>query len=741
MSTELRDKQLDAILLTRGPNLRGSASQLTSKWVELFAVSSTPDREEELFLSVLSANGLLTPDYHFSFPQTRAGTWSIIAFDQRFACKLYAGKRRDGVYEGYDPDEAALMSDEYWMYSRLLLEGGLKIPSKRSIRVIPNPSDRKRVYLFEVQEKIQGVDGLSLLRPHSQVDAPNPAVPRIIFEQTLRTLLPVLQRSQLCFGLDPHPANFIYDPNNLTETPTFIDLLPPRPKNGLDQRSLLQSSEAFYKRRLHLLYEPTGLVKYLYNAFAVADPTMSGYFAEQVLAFFRENDALYAAIRDYFCPDSLNERMRDWNYMQRIFRAMGRPERAQSFRGNSIYITRLPYYFIPEQVINDRRLDELDCRSRYWTELIKNYLGDSWSNDGTQVLSTRHPKVSINMTMTQKRSFNLRERIDDFERFSQLVEGDTECVIVIGHPLSVAAFEEIKVICSKATFPIKIIINKSSHPNISRNLATTVSTGEVRFITDDDCYVPCETFMGLYNRLIKNDNLVAVGTSSVNPDGKQHKPETRFPSQALGGSLLKVPGVHGMAFMIRGQYMDKYPIPPRIGKRGDWLPFFSMAQDEMGACVYDLSLPPIQHRFKAAEGNFSISRRKFAGFHAVLSMMHTLYEIGDQLKSGTTTDLYLRDHYLGETLDDTLQEEGLSVLWENLKAICTDINHFSYSPHQIYERMIGGLNQEDLGSRNRIMLRWAGRLYLRNQDLVKGAKTLTMELTGGQLHPPFWKYN
>lgn len=712
-------------------------------WNQLFNCKSSASEEQALFFSALSGSTLLPRNHDIFFPETRAGAWSIIAFDERSAYKLVAGKRKDGLYDGYPPDEARRLTDEYWRYSKLLADAGIQIPDQRTMSIIPSPLARGRVYLFEVQKRIHGVNGLTLLRDDRQNCAPNAATALIIFEQTLTVLLPLLRKADLGFGFDPHPANFIYDSVDLTRTPTFIDLLPPRPGNGSDyQKHLrLKNSDIFYRRRLHFLYEPAGLVKYLYNAFAAADPTRSEAFAKLILQILYKNGVFYQEIEDYFGMDRIGERSKDWSYMQRIFRAIGTPERGQSFQGNPVYLDRLPYYFTPVQAIGDQRLNELGCRSSFWTDLVQRYWGDSWSNVETLSLETAKPQISINMIMNQKRATNLEARIKDFERFQSLATGPIECVIAIGHPLTVAAFDEIKEICSKATIPITIILNKSPHPNISRNLATAASRGEIRFIIDDDCYVPDETFCGLYDRLAHNEEFIAVGASSVNPDGKQHKLERNFPSKSLGDGLVVVPGVHGMAFIIRGRYMDQYPIPPRVGKRGDWLPFFSLLQTEGGICVYDLSLPVTEHQLETTNNNSSISRRRFAGVHALLSMMHTLYETGVLLERGSRADSYLRNHYLGETLEGVRQEEWLSILWENLRAICTETNPFRYNSQQIYERMTEGLNQDALGRRNNIMLRWAGKLFLGNRSLVEEAKALMFELTSNQLLPPFHKFN
>lgn len=735
-------KGVDLVIPRRNPLVQASGSTSPySKWAELFASYPSAERERELFYSTLLNNGKLPQNNDLFFPVIRDGAWSIIALDEQFAYKLVVGKRRKGVYEGYDEDRAKLLVDEYHRYSELLSDAGIQIPSQRSIDVVCHPIDKDRVYLYEVQERIPGVNGLSLLRPNVQGQTLITVAQQAIFEQSLMVLLPILKNPSLSFGLDPHPANFIYDPENLTKAPIFIDLLPPRPSNGIDyQENLRLSADAFYRRRLHLLYEPAGLVKYLYNSFAVADPNLSGDFEKLTLVVLQQNGVLYEELAQYFNQDNVGERLKDWGYMQRIFMAIGRSERAQSFKGNSTHLSRLPYYFIPKPIVSDQRLDELGCRSNFWPRLIQEYLGDSWSNIAVASIGTDKPQISINMTIDQKRILNLPDRVKDFERFKKLATGAVECVITIGHPLTVSVFDKIKEICSGSPVSIKVVVNKSPKPNISRDLATAVSTGEVRFVLDDDCYVPNETFVGLYEKLVGNDQFIAVGTSSVNPDGTQHKPEEDFPSERAEEGLL-VSGIHGMAFMIKAQYMDQYPIPPRIGKRGDWLPFFSLLQNENGICVYDFSLPPIQHRFEVSDNNFSISRRRLAGLHAILSMMHTLYETGDLLISGSRADSYLRDHYLGETLEGAKKATWLPILWKNLQAICTGDDSFLYSTQEMYDRMTQGILSDDLGIKNSLMLRWAGKLYLRNKVLVEGSKKLMLELTSNQLLPPFHKFN
>lgn len=712
-----------------------------SKWAELFAGNSSAERERELFCLTLLNNGKLPQNNNLFFPTTREGAWSIIAYDEQFTYKLIVGKRRKGDYEGYEKGQAQLLLDEYHKYSEMLLDAGIQIPNQRSIDSVAQLSNPNKVYLYEVQEKIPGVNGLSLLRPNGQEHGLTIAAQQVIFEQSLMVLLPILKNRCLGFGLDPHPANFMYDPENLTKAPTFIDLLPPRPGNGIDyQENLRLSSDAFYKRRLHLLYEPAGLVKYLYNSFAVADPDLSGDFEKLTLATLQQNEVLYEELAQYFSQDNVGERLKDWGYMQRIFMAIGRPERAQSFKGVSTHLSRLPYYFIPKPIISDQRLGELSNSSNFWPRLIQKYLGDSWSNTATTFAGKDKPQISINMIMNQKRFLNLQDRLKDFERFKNLATGSVECVIAIGHPLTVSVFDKIKEVCSGSSVPIKVIINRSPMPNLSRDLATAVSTGEVRFMLDDDCYVPDETFVGLYEKLRRNDQFIAVGTSSINPDGMRHKPEQDFPSEQAKEELL-VPGIHGMAFMIRAQYMDQYPIPPRTGKRGDWLPFFSLLQNEKGTCVYDLSLSPIQHRFETSENNFSISRRRFAGLHAILSMMHTLYETGDLLVRDSKADHYLRDHYLGETMEDAKEATWLPILWTNLREICTGENPFLYDTQEMYDRMTQGIFPDDLGAKNNLMLKWAGKLYLRNQAIIEGSKKLMLELTSNQLLPPFHKFN
>jgi hypothetical protein len=449
---------------------------------------------------------------------------------------------------------------------------------------------------------------------------------------------------------------------------------------------------------------------------------------------------MHAKIGDYFSDRNIAGRAQAWEDMQRIYYAIGRNEGFETFQGAESVTERMPYYYIPPNVLSDERLEHIASGDSFWHELIGTHVAETWANDVPR--DPEHPPTcSVNMIIYDKRLPHLYDRLEEMAQWQAELDENFEFVLGIGHPITTRQFDEVKAACAKCPFPVKIILQNTAAPNISRNLTTIFSEAPNRIIIDDDCFLPLETVRGFLDTLHRNPEIMAVGARSYNPGNVYHKPQTDFPQypHPEHPEWLGVPGIHGMAFAIRGKAMDNHPIPPRIGNRGDWLPFFaSVGGQGYGDMVYDMSLPPIEHRYDRHNigETVSITRSTAKGVNALLSMMHTLYESGDSIYPLTVADHYLRTHYLGENLDAGKGNTWLSRVWNNLKKTLTQPDFFEQGREAAFDHIMEGITVAEIGHRNVALFASAIDQFFDHKAVAISSKDL-IKRTSGKLLPPF----